>query len=190
MVLSVKNESKMEDIILIFPHIAKQVFEKLDNKDLANCRLVVKSWKNFIDQQNLPWTRIVVQKYCGYIGKYFGEFQETPLHLAAKYGQFETFKMLCKDYEDINPMTEHKETPLEYTIKNDHLEFCQFIIANLKDNKIWTEKGGIFLWTAKSKKMYEVISTLRGHSITMWTKLILIIFDPLPPSNGQMWTFH
>ena len=103
----------MEDIILIFPHIAKQIFEKLDNKDLTNCRLVVKSWKNFIDEQNLPWTRIVIQKYCGCIGKYFGEFQQTPLHLAAKHGQFETFKMLCKDYEDINPMTEWEVTPLE-----------------------------------------------------------------------------
>ena len=100
----------MEDITLIFPHITKLVFEKLDNKDLANCRLVVKSWKNFIDEQNLPWIRIVIQKYRGeqYTWKYFGELQETPLHFAAKYGQFETFKMLCKDYEDINPIKSHK----------------------------------------------------------------------------------
>ena len=134
----------MEDIILIFPHIAKQIFEKLDNKDLTNCRLVVKSWKNFIDEQYLPWTRIVIQKYRGeqYTWKYFGELGETPLHLAAKYGQFETFNMLCKDYEDINPMTEWEVTPLELAVENNHLEFCQFIIDNLKDSLKGTRQPG------------------------------------------------
>ena len=49
----------MEDLITIFPHIIQQIFEQLDNKSLANCREVAKSWQEYIDNKNLSWIRIV-----------------------------------------------------------------------------------------------------------------------------------
>ena len=41
----------MEDQIFRFPHIAQQIFEQLDNKNLATCREVDKDWQYFIDNE-------------------------------------------------------------------------------------------------------------------------------------------
>ena len=41
----------MEEVFLRFPHIGIQFFEKLDDSNLAKCREVSKSWKNFIDSE-------------------------------------------------------------------------------------------------------------------------------------------
>ena len=50
----------MEEVLLRFPHIGHQIFEQLNNSFLTNCREVSNSWKNFIDNERLPWTRIIV----------------------------------------------------------------------------------------------------------------------------------
>ena len=50
--------SIMEEVFLRFPHIGIQFFEKLDDSNLAKCREVSKSWKNFIDSEELPRKRI------------------------------------------------------------------------------------------------------------------------------------
>ena len=50
----------MEEVLLRFDHIGKQIFARLENKDLAKCRETERSWQNFIDQEKLPWIRIVV----------------------------------------------------------------------------------------------------------------------------------
>ena len=44
----------MEQVFLRFRHIGIQFFEKLDDSNLAKCREVGKSWKNFIDSEELP----------------------------------------------------------------------------------------------------------------------------------------
>ena len=41
----------MEELITRFAHIAEQIFPQLDNKSLANCREVAKSWQKFIDDR-------------------------------------------------------------------------------------------------------------------------------------------
>ena len=53
----------MEELLLRFEHIGKQIFASLDNGNLAKCRETGRSWQNFIDNEKLPWIRIVVQKY-------------------------------------------------------------------------------------------------------------------------------
>ena len=45
----------MEEVLLRFDHIGKQMFARLDNGDLAKCREVGRSLKNFIDEENLTW---------------------------------------------------------------------------------------------------------------------------------------
>ena len=50
---------KVEDLMLRFPHLPEQIFQKLDNKNLFKCREVAKSWQNLIDGRNYPWLRIV-----------------------------------------------------------------------------------------------------------------------------------
>ena len=50
--------SIMDEAFLRFPHLGIQIFEKLDDKNLAKCKEVTRSWSNFIDNENLPRKRI------------------------------------------------------------------------------------------------------------------------------------
>ena len=47
----------MEEIFLRFPHLAEGIFEKLNNKTLANCKVVSRSWKASIDEFKFTWIR-------------------------------------------------------------------------------------------------------------------------------------
>ena len=41
-----------------FQHITEQIFEKIDKNSLKNCREIVKSWQNCIDNQHILWKKI------------------------------------------------------------------------------------------------------------------------------------
>ena len=49
----------MEELILRFGHITKQIFSNLDDKSLSDCREVSKSWRNFLDGQKFLHIRII-----------------------------------------------------------------------------------------------------------------------------------
>ena len=51
----------MEAILLRFPHLGYQIFEQLDNPFLTICREVSGSWQSFIDNDKLPWIRMIIQ---------------------------------------------------------------------------------------------------------------------------------
>merc|ERR1712008_141788 len=53
--------SNMEELFEEFPLSAKQIFEELDNRNLAKCRAVCKSWQKFIDDENIVWNRILMK---------------------------------------------------------------------------------------------------------------------------------
>ena len=83
----------MEDLIIRFPFVAQEIYEKLDNKSLTKCREVSKLWKDFIDERNYPWIRIVkIPTNPNMDGNTF-------LHLSAKTGQIEIFETLFSELE-------------------------------------------------------------------------------------------
>ena len=49
----------MEVLIGRFPHLAEQIFQKLDDKSLVKSREVKISWQNLIDERNYVWLHIV-----------------------------------------------------------------------------------------------------------------------------------
>ena len=116
----------MEEVLLRFNHIGKQIFARLSNDELTKCREAGSFFKNFIDEENLPWNRIVVQKFACQNG-------ETPLHLAAKTGQIQQFKSISEDLNDKNPTMNGGYTPLYHAAEKGHLEICQLIIESVKD---------------------------------------------------------
>ena len=52
----------MDEILLIFPVLAQDIFKHLDDKNLVKCRKVNKNWKTFLDNDSLLWRR-KIQKY-------------------------------------------------------------------------------------------------------------------------------
>ena len=53
--------SMMEEVNLRFQHISEQIFGCLDNKSLANCKEVCRSWNNFLDGQKFLHSRIILE---------------------------------------------------------------------------------------------------------------------------------
>ena len=98
----------MEVLIKRFPHLAEQIFQKLDNENLVKSREVRLSWRNLIDERNYTWIRIVN------IPTILKE-QNTYLHLAAKNGQLEAFRMIFKEAKDANEKNDQSQTPLHFT---------------------------------------------------------------------------
>ena len=54
----------MEEVLVRFPHIGDQVFKQLDNEDLIKCRKISPSWNEFINNQKLPWIRMLEKYQC------------------------------------------------------------------------------------------------------------------------------
>ena len=49
----------MEEAFLRFPHLSESIFDSLDNKSLADCKDVSKSWYFYLDTQKFLQTRII-----------------------------------------------------------------------------------------------------------------------------------
>ena len=47
----------LDEMMLRFPHLVQDVFEELDNKNLANCRNLSRSCCNFIANEKFYWVR-------------------------------------------------------------------------------------------------------------------------------------
>ena len=119
----------MEDVLLRFPHVGYQIFEQLNNSFLINCREVSNSWKNFIDNEKLPWIRMIVQhikplaspwkkflQKSNYeslveialsVIQYYKEFNcvpenTVPLHFAAMTGKTEIIERLIQKGSQLN----------------------------------------------------------------------------------------
>ena len=93
----------MRDIILRFPHLAEQIFQQLNNEDLVRCREVEKLWKEFIDERNYPWLRIVNIPTVLQNGN-------TYMHLAAQCGQTNMFEKLLSKEDNKNVKNNYGES--------------------------------------------------------------------------------
>ena len=49
----------MDDILLRFPHVFGAIISNLNDKDLTNCRLVSKTWKNGIGNNKCLYQRFI-----------------------------------------------------------------------------------------------------------------------------------
>ena len=65
----------MEEIILRFPNIGRDIFDSLNNKSLNRCKKSSRLWREFIDDQKFTWIRII-QKYVRLSNKSFPKSQE------------------------------------------------------------------------------------------------------------------
>ena len=112
-----------------FPHITEKIFQKLDNKSLTNCREVSKSWKEYIDNKNLSWIRIV------HIPKIL-QNGEDYLHLAAKTGQSDMFDLILASESDKNKRNKFGHTPLLLICRNGHSKIVENLVNNYDELNI------------------------------------------------------
>ena len=108
---------KMEEIILRFPNIGRDIFDSLNNESLQRCRKSSRLWHEFIDQQKFTWIRII-KKHVSLSSKSFPKSQELWRKMFCKT-RFECIRNLAEEihsnhYEDpIKGLT-----PLHYVLEN------------------------------------------------------------------------
>ena len=77
----------INNVIVRFPGIAERIFNQLENSSIANCRKVDESWRNFIDDQKLPWIRKIL-KYSGSLTGFHDQWIQiiarTPIKMVKK----------------------------------------------------------------------------------------------------------
>ena len=56
-----QGSSNMEEMFSRFPHLGEAIMDQLDNTALTDSRLVDRIWSSFIDNQKLPWMRIIFE---------------------------------------------------------------------------------------------------------------------------------
>ena len=147
----------MEIIALRFPHITDQIFELINNKSVTKCREVEKTWRRFIDEDDLPWKRIL-RKYpveTGqtplHIAAMTGQLHKcevlfykniylhediqgiTALHLSASYGHLKICELLMKGVREKLPKDQHGSTPLHEAAKRGYMKICELFMKNLED---------------------------------------------------------
>ena len=83
----------MEEIILRFPNIGRDIFDSLNNESLQRCRKSSRLWHEFIDQQKFTWIRIV-QKYVSLSNKSFPKNEELWRKMFCKT-RLECIRNLC-----------------------------------------------------------------------------------------------
>ena len=114
---------KMQVLMLKFPHLPEQIFQKLDSASLFKSREVANSWQNIIDGRNYPWLRIVN------IPSILKE-RNSYLHLAAETGQIEAFKTAFNQEGDKNIKNSCGGTPFHLASKNGRFKIVQLLLKN------------------------------------------------------------
>ena len=114
---------KMDNLMLKFPHLQEQIFQKLNDESLFKSREVGRSWKYLINERNYPWLRVVNIPTIL-------QMKNTYLHLAAESGQMDAFKKALMEEEDKNIKNTFGETSLHHACKNGCLKIVELLMKN------------------------------------------------------------
>ena len=57
--INIENGEFIEQMVLRFPKLAKDIFKDLDDKSLKNCLNVSREWSKFIPNEKFPWERCI-----------------------------------------------------------------------------------------------------------------------------------
>ena len=81
---------KMEEMIFKFPHIGRQIFEKLTDENLAKCLKVSQSWEHPLAEEKFQRIERIQRLRVKYetIQKNKDKYGYTTLHQVAENGQF------------------------------------------------------------------------------------------------------
>ena len=158
----------MEYAFLRFPHLCEQIFSELGNDCLTRCREVCMGWKPAIDnlsilkiqrytkcskkllktiikKENLVDLAYQIQQLYEKYPITSSKKRMTPLHEAAKVGNFPILELIIENHEDINCSDGYGWTPLHWAAESGHLEICQLILPFVTEkNQEVTQRPEIF----------------------------------------------
>ena len=89
----------MDEVLLRFPHLGEKTFKMLSNKNLIKCKIVNKTWYQFIINQKFYNQKVFYENQQ----KNVDDDLETFLHKAAENGQLAECKVIIDNVENKSP---------------------------------------------------------------------------------------
>jgi ankyrin repeat protein len=89
---------------------------------------------------------------------------ETPLHLAALYGQLETVKLLLEHAKDKNPADNEDTTPLHWAAESGHLEIVKLLLEHAKDKNPADNEDMTPLHLAEQRGHVEIVKLIKDFN--------------------------
>jgi hypothetical protein len=176
----------LDEMMLRFPHIVRDVFKELDNKSLTNCRNMSRACCDFIDNEKLYWVR-KIQNYVT-MKNFLQQWQKvlrntptenikeifvtikqfvdndlnrkkkqySPLYIAAAQGHLEFWKCAMERTNYTNSKTKDGITAFHMAALSGCREICEQIIDHLEDKNPADKKGMTPFHNASEKGHFDV----------------------------------
>ena len=153
----------MNQIILRFPVIAEQIFDQLDDQNLAKCRGTSKIWYDATERlkctrkiqrlskentkHQTSWKLVLLkiptevlkklalacEEYHYNILQWPDGVESSPLHIATCSGDLQLFKHILEKAKDKNPKDHFGQTPFHTAASHGSLEIFEFIMERAED---------------------------------------------------------
>ena len=119
----------MDNLFCRISYLAEAIFAEVDNKALANCKIVSETWASFIDMKKVKWLRIIL-KYAENMTEFSDHWKilmgRTPVKIVEKTAltieEFFRANLKRKDYQ---------WSPFVIAADRGHLELYQYISEKL-----------------------------------------------------------
>ena len=125
----------MEAMFWRFPHIGEQIVGLLEDKSLAKCRDIGRSWMEFVDDQRFYQDKINQtmdeKAKLFYRGRNRGRSERSPMHDAAIAGHTQSFINAFEEDIDRNSKFISGNTPLHDAAEKGHLGIVVYIITEI-----------------------------------------------------------
>ena len=155
----------MDEILGRFPGLGKEIFDQLDDQDLAKSRRVSKTWKNSIDREKNVWLRTIKKQFGDFksqdwqkvlfkiptnkakdlalgITQFYksepARFDEnwSPLHITVEQGNFNLSQFVLRKVDVKNPKNKKGCTPLQLAAEKGNFDLCRIIFASAEETRL------------------------------------------------------
>ena len=178
---SENDQITIEEIFARFPKLSECIFTRLDDRSLASCREVNKTWQEYVDIQRVYWIR-KISRYANPQSKFHREWKMildkspikflkqsaatvwenreieiSPLYVAGGMGDIELFNCI-KEKTGLNENSKNNlgHTPFHVAAANNRLSLCEVIIDKLQDKNPRSNIGQTPLHHAASEGYLKV----------------------------------
>ena len=145
-ILNIYNlpKPRINEVLIRFPHIGKQIFANLDDQNLTKSREVCDPWMTFLDSEKFIWTRIIlshIEDTNSWNWQKFISTTSTPMlcKVARRIILFYKSEQICTSF----PGSIHVEmSPLHFAaMMYDDTSYCANLIKNDTINYPKDESG-------------------------------------------------
>ena len=174
-----ENQFEMDLLVEAFDHVAINIFVRLDDKSLANCRRVKKTWKKLIDNQKFYFIRQITQcqKKHGSFFKSNKQWQEIlqDFDTTQKLLDLKNMSIFLKEFFKLkNP---ELYDPFEWIVSRNQIPWVKFLLRFVNDLNQWTDIGSELEFESNEKVDDDARTPLHTACINGSTEIVKLLFE-------------